>query len=134
LREHRGDGHVAALLGAGLDGCDAHVTLVGDGEVPASILQPNRGWSDDAWNRSIYKLRRLGYVDEDGRNTPAGKELRRHVEARTDELAMEPWDHLGHDETRHMLDLLRPARDLVVTNGGIPFPNPMGLTETQVRT
>ncbi|MCU1447875.1 MAG: hypothetical protein JWP02_45, partial [Acidimicrobiales bacterium] len=28
LREHRGDGHVAALTSAGLDGCESHVTLV----------------------------------------------------------------------------------------------------------
>ncbi|HEY0399309.1 MAG TPA: hypothetical protein VGF00_13025, partial [Acidimicrobiia bacterium] len=34
LREHRGDGHVAALTAAGLDGCEAHVTLTAAGNVP----------------------------------------------------------------------------------------------------
>lgn len=31
LREFRGDGHVAALLAEGLDGCEAHLSLVGTG-------------------------------------------------------------------------------------------------------
>ncbi|MGY9071385.1 MAG: helix-turn-helix domain-containing protein [Acidimicrobiales bacterium] len=28
LREHRGDGHVAALTAAGIDGCQAHHLLI----------------------------------------------------------------------------------------------------------
>ena len=31
LREHRGDGHVAALVDAGLNGLEAHITFVGAG-------------------------------------------------------------------------------------------------------
>lgn len=45
LREFRGDGHVVALLAEGLDGCEAHVTQVGTGNVPREVLQPNRSWS-----------------------------------------------------------------------------------------
>lgn len=39
LREHRGDGHVAALVAGGLDGCEAHLTLAATGAVPESQLQ-----------------------------------------------------------------------------------------------
>src|SRR3954451_20219362 len=49
LREHRGDGHVAALVTAGLDGCESHLTLVGAGTLSRDVLQPNRGWTDDDW-------------------------------------------------------------------------------------
>ena len=31
LREHRGDGHVAALVGEGIDGCQSHVLAVAAG-------------------------------------------------------------------------------------------------------
>ncbi|HEU4782219.1 MAG TPA: hypothetical protein VFS83_02655, partial [Ktedonobacterales bacterium] len=40
LREYRGDGHVAALLAGGIDGCEAHVTLVGTGTVSREAIQP----------------------------------------------------------------------------------------------
>src|SRR5438105_4555509 len=47
LREHRGDGHVAALTAAGLDGVEAHVTIAAAGNIPRETLQSNRKWSDD---------------------------------------------------------------------------------------
>src|SRR5437660_1400620 len=47
LREHRGDGHVVALTGAGLDGCESHVSMVAAGVLSREVLQPNRGWTGD---------------------------------------------------------------------------------------
>jgi hypothetical protein len=47
VREHRGDGHVAALVTAGIEPCEAHVLrLAVDGSPPESI-RPYRGWGDD---------------------------------------------------------------------------------------
>ena len=47
LREHRGDGHVAALLVAGVDGCESLVWRVGlDGDRLRGVTQPARGWTD----------------------------------------------------------------------------------------
>jgi hypothetical protein len=127
LREHRGDGHVAALVAAGLDGCEAHLTLVGAGTVPASELQPNRGWTDDEWAAARDRLVARGLLDESGRLTPAGTELRAWVEERTDALALAPWRSLGEADAERLLELLdQPVRD-VVDGGGVPFPNPMGL-------
>src|SRR5436305_3492070 len=48
LREHRGDGHVAALTAAGLAGCESHVSLVATGALSRAVLQPSRGWTDEA--------------------------------------------------------------------------------------
>ncbi len=49
LREHRGDGHIAALVAAGVDGCMANVLAVAEGVVPADRQQTVQGWSDEDW-------------------------------------------------------------------------------------
>ena len=56
LREHRGDGHVAALTAAGLDACEALVSHVAAGGPPVDALQPNRGWTDDEWSAAAGRL------------------------------------------------------------------------------
>lgn len=127
LREHRGDAHVAALVAAGLDGCEAHLTLVGTGTVPASELQPNRGWTDEEWAAARERLVARGLLRDDGRLTAAGAEVRAWVEERTDELALAPWRSLGEAASERLLELLEEPVRAVVGGGGVPFPNPMGL-------
>ena len=129
LREHRGDGHVAALVHGGLDGCEAHLTLVGTGTVPAAQLQPNRGWSDEEWSAAAERLRGRGLLSPDGALTAAGAELRRTIERRTDELAMGPWDAAGSGATERLYDLLEEPVRRIVDGEGVPFPNPMGLPD-----
>ena len=67
LREFRGDGHVAALVTEGLDGCEALVThgAAAGGNPPAAILQATRGWSDAAWAAAGDRLRDRGLLDRD---------------------------------------------------------------------
>ena len=127
LREHRGDGHVAALVAAGLDGCEAHGTLVATGAVPASQLQPNRGWSDDEWAAARDRLTARGILAGDGSLTSEGAALRQRVEDMTDDLALAPWKAIGERAAERLIDLLeRPVR-AIVRGSGVPFPNPMGL-------
>src|SRR5215471_5470340 len=53
LREHRGDGHFAALLAADIDGCEATVLRTGLGNSPTKEQwQPMRGWTDDDWDQA----------------------------------------------------------------------------------
>jgi hypothetical protein len=124
LREHRGDGHVAALVDAGLTGCEALVlrdALHGGRE----HLQPNRGWTDAEWDAAARALARRGRLHDDGRPTAAGEAAHRAVERRTDRLAAQPWTALTRaDRTRlaHALAPLAGAAEAVV-----PYPNPMGL-------
>ena len=66
LREHRGDGHVAALVQAGIDGCEAHITLVATGALSRAVLQPNRGWTDEEWSNATERVRARGWLEEDG--------------------------------------------------------------------
>lgn len=78
LREHRGDGHVAALLTAGLGGLEAHVVLVAAGVVDAEQMRRARGWSEDDWasaERGLVDrglLEPSGGLTEEGRPAPAG--------------------------------------------------------------
>ena len=127
LRQHRGDGHVASLTAAGLDGCEAHVTLVATGSVPRDTLQSNRKWSDEEWKAAEDRLRARGWLDAAGRLTDAGRAGRAEVEARTDELAEEPWRALGAERTERLLELLTPMARAINAAGGVPVPNPVGV-------
>jgi hypothetical protein len=121
LREHRGDGHVAALVTAGLDGCEALVLRAGQ-DLPRRLLQPARGWSDEDWAAAADRLVGRGWLGPDGRATPAGIEGYGQVEAVTDALAAVPWDGL---DTARLASLLAPLTTVCVA--GLPTPNPIGL-------
>jgi hypothetical protein len=127
LREHRGDGHVAALIAAGLDGCEAHVTLAATGSVPRETLQTNRKWSDEEWAAAGERLQGRGWLDPSGRLTNAGWAGRAEVEARTDALAEEPWLALGPERSERLLELLTPMARAIADAGGVPVPNPVGV-------
>jgi len=117
LREFRGDGHLAALVDAGLDGIDALVVHAASGEVPRAALQTTRGWSDDAWEASVARLRGRGLLEADGSFTPAGASLRQHIEDRTDALALAPWEALGVAACDELRALVRPLSRAIVESG-----------------
>ena len=127
VREHRGDGHVAALLANQLDGCEAHVTLVATGALSEETLRPNRGWSEEEWAAARRRLHDRRLVDEGGQLTADGVALRSSVEDLTDALASGPADALGSEGMARISELLEPMVGAVVDGGGVPFPNPMGL-------
>jgi len=83
LREHRGDGHVAALVAAGIDGCEALVLRAGM-DLSREMLQPIRGWADADWEQAAARLAGRGWLGADGRVTAAGAAAHRAVEDATD--------------------------------------------------
>ena len=127
LREHRGDGHVAAATLAGLDGCEVHVTLVAAGALTRQVLQPNRGWTDDEWDGAVERLRLRGWLDAEGGLTGPGRRARARLEEDTDRLAAAPWRRLGRQAAEELAGLLEPVAGAVLAAGEIPMPNPMGL-------
>jgi hypothetical protein len=127
LREHRGDGHAAALVQAGIDGCEAHITLVATGALSRSVLQPNRGWSDEEWANATERIRSRGWLEEDGTLTPEGRAARRHLENDTDHLASEPWRRIGSTRSDRFIELLEPLTDTILSFGEFPSANPTGL-------
>ncbi len=127
LREHRGDGHVVALVAAGLDGRQALVTMAATGAVPRAMLQAARGWDDEAWDSATGTLIDRGWLDEDGTQTTSGAEARRQIEDLTDLLAAEPWERLGEDDAEALRAVLTPLARAIAAAGSVPVPNPIGL-------
>ncbi|OLB77680.1 MAG: hypothetical protein AUI14_15455 [Actinobacteria bacterium 13_2_20CM_2_71_6] len=124
LREHRGDGHIAALVAAGVGGCEAIVLRSGM-DLTRPLMQVARGWSDEAWAIATERLIDRGWLTADGRATPKGIDGYGQIEATTDALAAVPWDGLGADATARLTDLLDPLA--TACRGQLPTPSPIGL-------
>ena len=127
LREHRGDGHVAALTASGLDGCEAHVLISLEQGSSPDDLQRARGWTADDWDAATTRCIQRGLVDGTGGLTAEGRALRASVEATTDRLAVVPLAALGPDERDVLLAALAPVASAISASGVIRYPNPMGL-------
>ena len=135
LREHRGDGHVAALVDAGLDGLQSHVSFVGTGAISRSVLQPARGWNDEEWQEAERSMVERGWLDpsDPEKLTPLGATARQQIEETTDRLAAEPWERMGEEATAELRALLKPMAARIADLGVVPVPNPIGLrTETEM--
>lgn len=121
LREHRGDGHVAALIGADLSGIEALVTHTATGRgFTQPAAQATRGWSDEEWSAAVAGLAARGLMTSDGRLTEDGAALRTAVERRTEESAYAPWEHLGEAGTQRLAELGRPLVSTALENGAFP--------------
>jgi hypothetical protein len=118
LREHRGDGHVAALVLAGLDPCESLVTheAVGDPALPSGVLQASRAWSDLEWTAAKDRLVARGLLDDDGL-TGAGVALRDEIEMQTDQAGAAPWAELGQERADRLRELVRPWSRAIVHGG-----------------
>ncbi|MCW2636408.1 MAG: uncharacterized protein JWQ99_2775, partial [Blastococcus sp.] len=104
-REHRGHGHIAALLHADLNGLEALITHTATGRgftLPAA--KATRGWKDDEWAAESAALVERGLLDDDGL-TAEGKDLRARVEAETDVLSADAWLLLGPEKTARVTEL-----------------------------
>ena len=121
LREHRGDGHIAALTASGLSGLEALVThtATGQGFVPGFAMA-SRGWSRDEWAAATDALVARGMLDAGGGLAPAGQELRSRVEAETDQMAAGPWQHLGDERTEDVIRIGKAMTRAVMAAGAFP--------------
>jgi hypothetical protein len=121
LREYRGDGHICALIGAGLSGLEALVTHTATGQgFVSEFAQASRGWSDEEWKGAVETLTTRGLLAADGSLTPAGDALRAHVEEETDRLDTDPWQHLGDEGTEEVVRIGKAMTRTVVKAGAFP--------------
>jgi len=127
LREHRGDGHVAALLTHGVGGIDAHLLAAGTKGIPAEVLRDSRGWSEGEWDAAAAALTARGLLHADGRATDSGRTLHAKVEALTDRLAEPACAGLSDGALEELHGALSACAAGVAASGLVPFPNPMGL-------
>ena len=124
LREHRGDGHFAALAAADIDGCEA-VVLRCCLDLRREDLQPVRGWTDEAWEDALARLARRGWVGTDGELTSVGREAHAAVENATDWAAARPWARLGPETTAEIVNVLSPLAQACAS--ALPYPSPVGV-------
>ena len=127
LREHRGDGHVAALTAEGIDGIEAHVLISLDLDLAPEDLQRARGWTAHDWDDAVRRCADRGFVDGRGALTSAGRKIRSDIEGVTDERASSPFAVLNADERAALIDALDPLARAISASGVIRYPNPMGL-------
>ncbi|WP_181849520.1 SCO6745 family protein [Streptomyces parvulus] len=121
LREHRGDGHLAALLAADLDGLEALVThtATGRGMAPKWVLS-TRGWTQQEWDAARDRLRGRGLIDDAGELTERGAEVRDGIERQTDRLDAGPYAHLGADGVARLTELATPFARAALGAGAYP--------------
>jgi hypothetical protein len=121
LREHRGDGHVAALTISGLSGLEALIThtATGKGFAPG-FAQASRGWSQAEWDAAVAGLAARGLLDADGALTAAGHEVRARAERETDQRAADPWQHLGDEKTEEVVRIGRLLSGAILAAGAFP--------------
>ncbi|MFF9363873.1 SCO6745 family protein [Streptomyces griseoluteus] len=132
LREHRGDGHIAVLVGRGIGPLAALVLKAAAGESDGTALREGRKWDLGAWQTTEAELRARGQLDAHGRLTAAGAAEHVRIEDETDAAAARPWQALGKDATERLGELLRPLADQVAGSGLLPAGNPVGLTGTRL--
>jgi hypothetical protein len=94
VREHRGDGHLAACIAAGLDPVAMNVLTELWVGYPMGAYTPTRGHGPDAIDAAVAGLRRRGWIEGDGLSS-AGAAARLDIEAATDAAQAELVDALG---------------------------------------
>ena len=118
LREHRGDGHVAALVGARIGGTEAHVlSALEMGIHPPESFGRIHHLPKERLAAVMDGLRERGIVDADGRFTDAGRETKQRIEDLTDELAAAPYAALTPSELDELVAELEPITARLVAAG-----------------
>jgi hypothetical protein len=107
LREHRGDGHIAAVNIAGLVWPEPHLL---QGASVDARQQEYRGWDDRIWQQAADRV--------------IGRDLR-DVEGMTDQLAAPAYGVLQPSDQHQLQLLLEPLARSAAAQ--LPYPNAMGL-------
>ncbi|QWC84821.1 hypothetical protein KLP28_14880 [Nocardioidaceae bacterium] len=109
LREHRGDGHVAALLTLGVSGRESHVLAAARrGRTEPGMYAALRDFTDEEWALRQDSLRDQGVLDEAGKATQMGAVLIEELEAVTDRRASTAYESLTDDEAAMLRSVLAP--------------------------
>ena len=114
LREHRGDGHIAALMIEGVGGIEAHVLFALDMGMPAESFGRIHHLPAPQLAAVIDGLRDRALIGDDGRLSDQGREVRQRVETLTDELAAKPYESLEPGELDELVTTLEPLAELLL--------------------
>jgi hypothetical protein len=107
LREWRGDTHNAVLIAAGLSPVEALILDSAWADYPPDWMARSRMWGESAITTAMHRLEERGFA-ESGRVLADGIDFRIEIEARTDELTIDPWVGIGTQRTDQIERTLRP--------------------------
>jgi helix-turn-helix protein len=108
LREFRGDGHIAALLGHAVGPVEAillHAAYIGG---KLDFLKLTRQWDDAAIEAGVASLVDRGFMTPEKTLTDAGHKFRLMLEHDTDRMAEAPFKALGEERCEELLEMLHP--------------------------
>lgn len=118
VREHRGDGHIAAWI-SHVDATEITVlTELWWGIEPGSYVW-TRGWDRDEVAAARARLSERGLLDEAGALTDAGRDLREEIEKSTDRAERVIVERLG-GRADDLFARLTPWSQALVGDGGYP--------------
>jgi hypothetical protein len=108
LREHRGDGHVAALVTAGIGGTEAHVLHALSEGTPAAKFGRIHHLPAARLTAVVDGMRARGLIDASGWLSDAGRATKERIESLTDALAAPTYDSLKPNELDQLIADLEP--------------------------
>ena len=114
LREHRGDGHIAALMVEGVGRLEAHVLLALDMNMPAEKFGRIHHLPAGQLRAVIDGMRDRGLIGDDGWLSEQGRAVKQRVESLTDELAAKPYESLAPGELDQLMADLEPLAALLL--------------------
>src|SRR6478735_8734432 len=118
LREHRGDGHIAALVSERIGGTEAHVlSALASGIYPAESFGRIHHLPEARLAAVMNGLRDRGLLDASGRFTEAGRATKDRIESLTDALAEAPYTALDPPELDELIALLELIADRLEATG-----------------
>jgi len=108
LREHRGDGHIVALVANGIGGTEAHVLLALSEGMPAEKFGRVSHLPRAQLAAVVDGMRDRGLIGADGWLTADGRAVKARIEALTDNLAAPAYDALEPGELAQLIADLEP--------------------------
>jgi hypothetical protein len=117
LREHRGDGHIAALVAAGIGGTEAHVLHALSENIPAEKFGRVHHLAADRLARVVDGMRARGLIDASGWLSDAGRKTKERIESVTDDLAAPAYSSLEPGELDQLTTELEPISAALAAAG-----------------
>jgi hypothetical protein len=118
LREHRGDGHIVALVSEGIGGIESHVLSALDmGIYPAESFGRIHHLPQARLAEVMDGLRARGLLDASGHFTDAGRATKDRIESLTDALAEAPYAALEATELDELIAVHEPISSRLQATG-----------------
>jgi hypothetical protein len=120
LREHRGDGHIAALMIEGIGGLEAHVLFALDLDMAPETFGRIHHLPAPQLAAIIGAMGDRGLIGDDGWLSPHGRAVKQRVESLTDDLAASPYESLEPGELEELMATLEPLTTVLMAAQDAP--------------